>query len=174
MRFAAPSACRLKISMQPSERQVHIHMVGDGLDEARLRERASTESLTNVEFHGRQSMSRASAMVVASDAALVHLSYDPLFRITIPSKTQGYLHLGAPIVMGASGDPAALVESAGAGFVAPPEDDEALAAVLCRMAELSRDERRAMGEAGREYYARELSVDAGLDTYESVFACVLA
>lgn len=151
---------------------VRLHMVGDGLDEPRLRARASTESLTNVTFHGRQPMARASATVTESDVALVHLSRDPLFTITIPSKTQGYLFLGAPVVMGASGDPADLVEKAGAGLVAPPEDAEALAAALRRMAEAGADERRAMGESGREYYRRVLSVDAGLDAYEATFADV--
>jgi colanic acid biosynthesis glycosyl transferase WcaI len=45
----------------------------------------------------------------AADALLVHLRKDPLFEITIPSKTQAYMAVGKPLLMAVDGDAANLV-----------------------------------------------------------------
>ena len=50
------------------------------------------------------------------DGLLVHLRDDPLFSITVPSKTQAYLAIGRPILMGVRGNAADLVKAAQAGI----------------------------------------------------------
>ena len=71
--------------------------VGGGVDRARLEQRAAEMRLTNTLFLPRQPMEAIGAILSLADAALVHLKDDPLFRITIPSKTQAYLALGRPV-----------------------------------------------------------------------------
>src|SRR6266481_2995369 len=61
--------------------------------------------------------SKIGDLLAAVDLLLVHLKDEPVFQITIPSKTQFYLAMGKPILMGMRGDAADLVKTAGAGVV---------------------------------------------------------
>jgi colanic acid biosynthesis glycosyl transferase WcaI len=51
------------------------------------------------------------------EVLLVHLRRDPLFAITIPSKTQAYMAMGRPILMAVESDAADLVNRAHAGLL---------------------------------------------------------
>lgn len=62
-------------------------------------------------------MQEVGTLLKEADALLVHLTDDEL-SITIPSRTQAYLAVGKPIVMGVDGDAAKLIEDAQAGYVA--------------------------------------------------------
>jgi hypothetical protein len=84
---------------------------------------------------------------------LVNLRDDPLFAITIPSKTQAYLAAGRPIIMGVAGDAADMIRSAAAGVVVPPEDAKALASAIETLADMPAEQRAAMGEAAAAFWA---------------------
>src|SRR5690606_29172869 len=100
--------------------------------------------------------------LAAADALLVHLKADPLFAITIPSKTQAYMAAGKPIIMGVEGDAADLVRDSGCGLVIPPQNAEALAAAVENLLKLSRGELERLGKNGYEFYRRELSFELGV------------
>ena len=128
------------------------YFMGGGVERDRLAAAEQERGLANVRFLPRVPLSDVQRFLAAADALLVHLSDDPLYRITIPSKTQAYLYAGRPILMGVAGDAAALVHAADAGYAFPPEDAAALAD---RVGDLIADgaERRAqMGANGRAYY----------------------
>ncbi|HYJ81160.1 MAG TPA: glycosyltransferase family 4 protein [Longimicrobiaceae bacterium] len=148
---------------------VEFHFVGSGIDADRLRRRTAELELRNVHFLGRRAPSEMGEILAAAGALLVHLAPDPLFEITIPSKTQAYLAAGRPILMAVAGDAAALVEAAGGGITCPPGDAPALAAAVQRLAAMPAAERAAMGAAGRAYYREHLSLSAGVDRFEEVF-----
>lgn len=153
-------------------RQVHeirLHMVGDGLDLDRLQSAAARDIPGIAVFHGRQSMGRVAALAELCDFGLVHLKDDPLFEITLPSKTQANMFLGLPMVVAVRGDAASLVAEAGAGLAAEPEGPDTIAHAMVDLAEMGRDGRREMGLAGRRYYMAHLSVAAGLTRYEALF-----
>ena len=99
---------------------VRFLLVGAGVEAERLREEAAGRDLSNVTFLPRRPPSEIGEVLSAADALLVHLRDDPLFSITIPSKTQAYLMTGRPVLMGVRGDAAKLVEDAGAGVVFSP------------------------------------------------------
>ncbi|KIU03603.1 sugar transferase [Frigoribacterium sp. MEB024] len=147
---------------------VTIRVVGDGLDADRLRRRAQVERLSNVEFTDRVSVEEAARMQQSSDALIVHLTDDPLYRITVPSKTQACLMAGRPVVMAVHGDAAELVRRAGAGPVVPPSDPGRLADALRDLARLDLHERELLGAAGRRFYDAELSLRRGVDRFESI------
>lgn len=106
------------------------------------------------------------ALFARADALLVHLRDDPLFSITIPSKTQSYLASGKPILMGCRGDAADLVRAAGAGVVFAPQHAGELARAAQTLAGLSVAERATMGDSGRRYYEEHLSLAVGVRTFE--------
>ncbi|MHB1318411.1 MAG: glycosyltransferase family 4 protein [Anaerolineae bacterium] len=154
--------------------RIRFVFVGAGIDRDRLASIARDRGLSGVVFLPRQPLEAMGPILALADLMLVHLKDDPLFRITIPSKTQAYLAVGRPILMAVRGDAARLLERSGGGVVCQPEDPESIAEGVLRVYGLSEDERAAMGRAGRSFYERELSLQAGVDRFESCFQRVLA
>ena len=105
---------------------------------------------------------------------LVHLKDDPLFRITIPSKTQFYLATGKPILMGIRGDAAELLVKTKAGLVVAPQDAAALAGAVTHLARLSKQELAEIGARGRMFYEFELSTAIGVSRTLAIFDCAIA
>lgn len=143
--------------------------VGGGVDRDRLERRAVELSLPNVKFVPMQPLSAMGAIFAAADALLVHLKDDPLFSITIPSKTQAYLAAGRPLIMAVLGDAADLVKRAGAGVLAKPQDAHSLAEAVRELASLPAYEREHLGSAGKAFYEKELSIEVAVDKFQRIF-----
>ncbi|MBN1394326.1 MAG: glycosyltransferase family 4 protein [Pirellulales bacterium] len=148
---------------------VRFIFVGGGVDKSRLEERAAETRLPNVLFVPRQPMSAVGAYLSLADALLVHLKDDPLFRITIPCKTQAYMAFGKPVVMAVGGDASDLVNRSGGGVTCPPEKPEALVAAVKRLHEIGPSGRKAMGKRGKSFYEKHLSLTVGAEKFERVF-----
>ena len=150
------------------DEHVQFVLIGSGMDEQRLRDLVRERALPNVRFMDRRAPSEVGEVLAAADALLVHLRDDPLFEITIPSKTQAYLYAGKPLLMGVRGDAADVVRSAQAGVVFEPENAESLARAVKQLSMLSGEERERLGRNGRDYYDRELSLSAGAARFAGV------
>jgi glycosyltransferase involved in cell wall biosynthesis len=144
-----------------AHRDIEFCLLGSGLDLDRLKARAAAENLTNVRFLPRVPLSRVGAYLDAADCLLVHLKADPLFKITVPSKTQAYLRAGRPIIMAVPGDAADLVCAADAGLAISSDDPEALVDAVVAMAAQPETERERLGHNAQVYYAEELSFAKG-------------
>jgi lipopolysaccharide/colanic/teichoic acid biosynthesis glycosyltransferase len=142
--------------------------IGSGVDSARLERKAREMQLDNVRFLPRQPMAAMGSILSAADVLLVHLKDDPLFRITIPSKTQAYLAAGRPILMAVHGDAAELVERSGAGLVCEPENAESIAEGVGQLFEAGESRLQAMGRAGRDFYERELTLEVAVVKFDAV------
>jgi glycosyltransferase involved in cell wall biosynthesis len=105
-----------------------------------------------------------------ADVLLVHLADIDFLHATIPSKVQVSLASGKPILLGVRGDGAALVEAAGAGVCFTPGDAASLAAAIRAMVAMPRSRLKQMGDRGREYYVRHLSLDVGYSRMAELFA----
>jgi colanic acid biosynthesis glycosyl transferase WcaI len=136
---------------------------------ARLQARVRDEALANVVFLPRMPMNEIGRVLHAADALLVHLKDDPLFAITVPSKTQAYMAVGRPVIMAVRGDAARLVQDAGAGLVAEPERPQALADAVLELVTMQPARRAALGTDGAAYYLRELSLARGAQKFEALF-----
>jgi colanic acid biosynthesis glycosyl transferase WcaI len=148
---------------------VRFVLMGNGLEREHLQTLADELGAGNVEFTGHLSPIDAAGRMRAAGALLVHLRRDPLFEVTIPSKTQAYLDAGRPILMGVAGDAADLVRRAGAGVCFAPGQPEALAEAVIALADLSPDDREAMGTRGSSFYRRELSQSVAIARFEALF-----
>jgi len=147
--------------------------VGAGVDCERLQERAAGLMLRNVEFLPSVPMSEVGTYLAAADVLLVHLRDDPLFAVTIPSKTQAYMAAGKAIVLAVRGDAAELLLAAGGGVAIPPENPEALASALGELASLPLDALAQMGTKSRNYYEAHLSIEHGVDRFGRIFRQVI-
>ena len=160
--------------IETSDPRVQIILVGGGIEVERLRALAAGIGTTSARIMPRMPQSEIGNLLAAADLLLVHLKDEPLFRITIPSKTQFYLAMGKPILMGIRGDAAELIERAGAGVVVEPQNAGALAGAVLDLARRPRNELAAMGARGRDFYARELSADVGVGRTLAVLDAAVA
>lgn len=156
-----------------SRPEVSFVMVGSGIEVDNLNKQVENKKLGNVVFIPRVSMSEVGTILGAADALLVHLKDAPLFAITIPSKTQAYMAMGKPLLMAVRGDAAELVERAGCGVTALPENPQSIADAVIRLADMTDAERTAMAARGSSYYTNELSLAVGVHRFAAHF-CSLA
>ena len=152
--------------------KIQFVFVGGGIDVDKLKEKAIGQKLTNIRFLPRRPSSEIGSILNLADVLLVHLRNDPLFRITIPSKTQAYMATGRPILMGVKGDAAALVEKAEAGLTCIPEDPQDIAATVEKFYNMTHEELALMGHNGIMFYEQELSLQIGASRFEKIFRSV--
>ena len=144
-------------------------MVGGGVEVSRLQRRAIELQLANVVFLPPVPMAEIGTLLKAADALLVHLSRDPLFKITIPSKTQAYMTMGKPLLMAVEGDAANLVSMSGGGVTAESENAESLAIAAESLEKLSVAECIAMGKNAQAYYFEHLALTIGVGKFGKIF-----
>lgn len=146
--------------------------LGSGVSLEALKTQAADLELSNVAFLPRVPSNEVQAFLDAADCLLVHLRDTPLFEITLPSKIQAYMYAGKPLLMGMRGEAERLINCSAAGITVTPEDPESIAAGAITLAAMSRSEREALGQNGREYYERELSMHKGMQKFADVFNLV--
>ena len=151
---------------------VNIVFLGDGVAKNDAINMSQKLELDNVFFLPRVPMSQVGSLLSAADILLVHLNDDELFKITIPSRTQTNLAIGKPIIMGVNGDAAQLVLESGAGIVCEPNNAESLANAINEMAQKTSVEREAMGQAGKNFYYENLSLEKGVQYFVDIFKVV--
>ena len=151
------------------EPRVQFIFAGGGVDRDALEARAARMALANVKFLPHRPPAEIAPLLAAAGVLLVHLRDDPLFSITIPSRTQDAMAAGRPVLMAVRGDAAALVREAGAGVCVNPEDPAALAAAVCDLSRLDPEALDEMGARGRAYYQQHLSISAGAGRFEALF-----
>lgn len=136
----------------------HIAFVGDGPVRDQIVGQAELRGLRNVSFHPQVPLEEIPGILAASDALLVPLSAHPTFSSFVPSKLIDFMATGRPVLLAAAGESARLLESVGAGLVVPPEDPEALADAVRRLASGSVDV-AAMRERGPAFARTRLRAE---------------
>lgn len=144
-------------------------MLGGGVEVKRLKAEATQRQLSNVVFLPAVPMAEVGAYLQAADALLVHLRKDPLFEITIPSKTQAYMAVGKPLLMAVDGDAADLVRQSGGGVVAESENAQALANAADRLAAMSSEDLATMGYQAQRFYREHLGLVQGVHKFGEIF-----
>lgn len=151
--------------------QIVILLVGDGMEKPMLRREVERRGLTNVRFIDSVPKGEIGDYINAADVCTAVLQANDTFRTVYPNKLFDYLTCGRPILVGIDGVARRLVEEAGAGVFARPEDPDDLAA---KIRDLKSDPARleAMGRAGRRYAETRCDRRALAKQYEAVLASV--
>lgn len=152
---------------------VDFCFLGSGIEEERLKQLAREMGLTNTIFLPRVPVAEVGAWMNAADCLLVHLKCDPLFSVTIPSKTQAYLAAGKPVIMAAEGDAAELVKKSAGGMVVPPEQPTALADAVIELSKMSPEDLARLGRNSRYFYEQELSFVNGVNKFVALLKDVM-
>lgn len=149
--------------------RVFFVMLGGGVEVNRLKERTNALALDNVVFLPAVPMAEVGAVLSAADTLLVHLRKDPLFEITIPSKTQAYMVVGKPLLMAVNGDAADLVKKSNSGLTAESENPVSLADAAQSLADMPTFELEAMGVRARQFYQEHLGLVVGASRFGDIF-----
>jgi glycosyltransferase involved in cell wall biosynthesis len=142
---------------------IRFVFIGAGVDEQSLKNYAAENNLTNVVFEPRRPVAEIQEILAIADVLLLHLKDDPLFEVTVPSKTQANLCAGRPNLAVCRGDACRLFEEANAGLISPPGDAREMAEKIVELYRMSPEERRRMGENGSRYYRKNLSLAKGVE-----------
>ena len=148
---------------------IQFVFVGGGTETERLKQRSSIEGIPNAIFIPRMPMAEVGGILELSNLLLVHLKKDPLFEITLPSKTQAYMAMGKPILMAVAGDAAELVQKAQCGCIAISEDAASIQQAILEIYQLPASEQQKMGINARNFYIQELSLESGVKQFVSIF-----
>ena len=123
-------------------------LVGDGPEKTHLQQMASDYGLESVRFEDAVPRSQVPRFTAQSDI-LVLVQREVLYGSS--NKLYDYMAAGKPIVFAISAAHNNLVKQAQCGLSTSPDNAEGLAEKLLAVARISEEERRAMGERGRDY-----------------------
>lgn len=148
-------------------------LVGEGAEKKNLMRQAEKLNLRNVLFYDQIGKNALPGFYEMSDVVLVTLKSLPLFKKVIPSKIFEIMGMSRPILISVDGEARALVEKAGAGIYAEPENAHKLQETITGLM-ADHEKRRKMGQNGRhfveQYFDRNKLADAYLDLLKKLIA----
>ncbi len=142
-------------------------LIGEGAEKDKIVELAATRGLTNLQFLGQQPRERIPAYVSAADLCLVMLKKTELFKTVIPTKLLEYMACERPVIIAVDGQARQIVEAAGAGVFAEPENSQALVKAILALAN-DPERRQEMGTRGRQYVVNQCSREKTAQEYITV------
>ena len=121
-------------------------LVGEGPEKEALIGRTQQLGLKNVRFENPVPARQVPSLLASADVVLVPLKMH--LPGAVPSKLYEAMASGRPVLLAASGEPAAIVRESGAGAVVEPGDSAAMASAL-REFYIDSDRRDEIGRNGR-------------------------
>lgn len=151
---------------------VTVVLVGAGSDKPRIEALAAERGATNVRFLPPVPQEEIAGLYGLATAGLATLRGIALMEGARPAKALAVMGCAKPIIYSGSGEGAELVRSADAGIVVAPEDPQAVAAAMRRLAEDSAEVAR-LGDNGRRYVEANLSWPALTDAWLAELGALL-
>lgn len=132
--------------------------IGEGADKGHLISWVESKGLKNVRFLPQQTREEIPNFIHVSDACLVLLKRDTVFKTVIPTKMLEFMACGRPVILGVDGQAREVLDEARAGIFVEPENATALVQAITKLYHDS-DLRRDLGSNGyhfiRERFLRE-------------------
>lgn len=130
---------------------VEFVLVGQGPEKERLRRRAKETGADNILFLPPVPKEAIGAFLRRMDVLYVGFRRTPIFRFGIsPNKLMDYMMAAKPVILSVEAGNDVVAES-GCGWTISPESAEALVEAVRGAMRLNEEERRQMGERGRDY-----------------------
>lgn len=145
-----------------------VHFVGDGVYLDRMKAFVQKESLGQIVFfYGRRPVEEMPSFYRLADACLVSLKADNATGLTLPSKIQGYMAAGKPVVGMMNGSGRTVINESGCGVCVEAGDWEALADVMKAFI-LHPEAYKECGEKGRAYFKENFTREKCVRKLENV------
>jgi glycosyltransferase involved in cell wall biosynthesis len=142
--------------LQNSAPNILFLLVGEGAEKEHLVSLVRARGLTNLRFVDQQSREKIPAHICASDACLVLLKKNEIFKTVIPSKMLEFMACARPVILGVEGQARKILNDAQAGICIEPGNPSALAKAVLRLAG---DEQlgQTLGRNGRRHVLQHFS-----------------
>lgn len=141
--------------------KVNIHIVGDGQELERLKNKAKMLKLDNIYFYGRKPLNEMPFYYSKADALIVSLTKDSLISNTLPGKVQSYMAAKKPIIAAANGETKRIIEEAKCGFCSKAEDAKDLSDNIIKF--INYAEKKKLGNNSFEYYKQNFDKKIYID-----------
>ena len=145
-------------------------ILGDGRKKREIEFLVKKYKMTkNFIFLGSFSSDQMPLFYYYADALIFSLKSKQIYSLTIPSKVQSYMASSKPIIASVNGIASDLIREANCGLVSPAEDSNALAKNILNFTDLSKKEKKRMGENGKKYFEKNFSNEVFLKKINSYF-----
>lgn len=147
-----------------------LHVVGTGSVVEECEHYVAENGLEGkVIFHGRHPFEEMPDFYRMADACVLTLNVPgaPWISSTLPSRLQGYMAAGKPILAAISGSAAEVIRESGCGRARPAGDSAGLAGLMEDFID-NRAAYAGCGEAGRAYFRANFTKDRYMDEIESL------
>ena len=147
-----------------------LHIVGTGSVIGDCERYVAENGLEGkVIFHGRHPFEEMPGFYRMADCCVLTLNVPgaPWISSTLPSRLQGYMAAGKPILAAISGSAAEVIREAGCGKAVPAGDSAGLAALMEDFVD-NRAAYAGCGQAGRAYFRANFTKDRYMDEIESL------
>lgn len=134
-----------------------VHFVGDGSMLNDMKRFVTDHGLKDlVFFYGRRPVDEMPRFYKLADACLVSLKADNATGLTLPSKVQGYMAAGKPIIGMIDGSAKDVIDESGCGICVSAGDIDGLASSMKSFIE-EKEKYQACGTKAREYFIKNFS-----------------
>lgn len=142
--------------LQHTAPEVVFLLIGEGAEKSRMMSVARELRLNNVRFLHQQPREQIPAYICASDACLVTLRKNEVFKTVIPTKMLEFMSCARPVILGVDGQARRIVEDARAGIFVEPENSEQIANAITQLSS-SAELREQLGRNGRRHIIQHFS-----------------
>ena len=144
-----------------------VHFVGDGSMLKEMKEFVAENELENIVcFYGRRPVDEMPKYYKLADACIVSLNAENQTGWTLPSKVQGYMAAGKPIIGMISGSAKEVISEAKCGLCVEAGDIKGLADIM-RDFIINHKQYEVYGENGRNYFVQNYKKDIFMNKLES-------
>lgn len=149
-----------------------LHIVGTGSAMGYCEDFVASHGLEGcVAFHGRHPVEEMPRFYRMADACVLtlHVPGAPWISSTLPSRLQGYMAAGKPVLAAIDGSAAEVIAESGCGASVSGTDSEGLAALMADFID-DRGKYAGCGENGRTYFRENFTRSRFMDEIESLLA----
>ncbi|HNT67038.1 MAG TPA: glycosyltransferase family 4 protein [bacterium] len=165
--------CRL-VQRCKADPDLHFVFIGAGPLQEEVQTWRQQWELHNLSLLGQLPHREMPAYLSAADACLVPLKKNPLFLGALPSKMFDCMACERPVILSVDGEARTVLEKAGAGLYAEPDNVEALYRAVYTLKSMSLAQRQAMGRSGRAFVENRFSRQQQARELEAVLLDLLA
>lgn len=147
-----------------------LHVVGTGSVMGWMQEYVAVHGLErHVVFHGRRPFDEMPSFYRMADACVLtlHVPGAPWISSTLPSRLQGYMAAGKPVIAAIGGSAAEVIAESGCGSSVLGTDSEGLARLMEDFID-NRAKYAQCGERGRRYFRDHFMKDRYMNEIESL------
>ena len=156
-------------AMLSSDKNYKIHIIGDGSELDNCKALVNQTGLQDrIFFYGRYPLKEMKKFYQMADCFLLTLRGGDFIGQTLPSKVQGYLCAGRPILGAINGAANTMIQEADCGECVPAGDDKALSEKMSFIIDHF-DLYRQKGHNGRKFYENHYTKEKFMLTLMNLF-----